>query len=374
MNAHETQALAILVAQPVLPARMRGLAEELAFAVKQADSSLLRAWGLDAARTFATSFTRRVTNVWRLVDGIVRGTWQEGRGAAEAYKNDALASYLKLRAQAGYQATSDGVSGLANFLRELVAGLRSNPKEVAPQLLVLVVSSLLVSGGPDGDGGAPDLDLMFGIDAHRSILSHSIFMGATLEAGILSLLNLVTLVHAKLPPKHDPLWDSMRQQASAIAHAANQGASIGMAYHLFVDGLAQPHPYTDIPGSMPIEAHQAVFVANASAEVVDAGKKPGDSALAMDALQRKNLEDKQKTYLRIPFEVHPRISKFFDSDELSILHKKGNWMQALASGELETMSLEQEHFVMVARGQLQPESRYERVWARYRKAARKIDE
>lgn len=374
MNAHETQALAILAAQPVLPSRMRVLVEELTFAVKQADSSHLGAWGLYAARTFGVPFTRRVTNVWRLVDGIVRGTWQEGKGAAEAYKNNALASYLKLRAQAGYQATSDGVSGLSNFLRELAGGLRSNPREVAPQLLVLVVSSLLVSGGPDGDGGAPDLDLMFGIDAHRSILSHSIFMGATLEAGILSLLNLVTLVHAKLPEKHDPLWDSMHQQASGIANAASQGASIGMAYHLFVDGLVQTHPFTDIPGSMPIEAHQAVFVANASTEAVDAGKKPGDSALAMDPLQRKNIEEKHKTYLRIPFDAHPRITKFFDDKELSQLRKKGSWMQALASGDLEPMSREQEHFVLVATGKIHPETSFEKIWARYRKAARKIEE
>ena len=65
----------------------------------------------------------------------------------------------------------------------------------------LFLPPLVVSGGPDGDGGAPDLDLMFGIGAHRSVFSHSILMGASLETGLLALLRLTQLVHAKLPEK-----------------------------------------------------------------------------------------------------------------------------------------------------------------------------
>lgn len=42
------------------------------------------------------------------------------------------------------------------------------------------------SGGVDGDGGIPDLDLLAGIDAHRSILTHSILAGVVAE-GLLRL-------------------------------------------------------------------------------------------------------------------------------------------------------------------------------------------
>lgn len=118
------------------------------------------------------------------------------------------------------------------------------------------------------------MDLIMGIGAHRSFLTHSILMGAALETGIISLLHLTQLVHGNLPRQRDPLWDQIASQSHSILHAANQGASIGMAYHLFVDGLAQPAAYRDLPISMPMETHQGIFVANASAEALDVGRKP----------------------------------------------------------------------------------------------------
>jgi hypothetical protein len=77
-----------------------------------------------------------------------------------------------------------------------------------------------------------------------------------------------------LPELHDPLWDSIDSQAANITLAASRGASIGMAYHLLVDGLVQPAPYHDMPVSLPIEAHQTVFVVNAAGEAADVLHKP----------------------------------------------------------------------------------------------------
>jgi hypothetical protein len=37
-----------------------------------------------------------------------------------------------------------------------------------------------------------------------------------------------------------------------------------------VDGLLQPHPYNGIPVEMPLEVHQAIFVANGTAEAMSA--------------------------------------------------------------------------------------------------------
>ena len=49
-----------------------------------------------------------------------------------------------------------------------------------------------------------------------------------------------------------------------------------MAYHLLVDGLAQPAPYTDIPVAMPMELHQSIFVVNGIGEVIDVNKNNGN--------------------------------------------------------------------------------------------------
>ena len=99
-------------------------------------------------------------------------------------------------------------------------------------------------------------------------------MGASLETGLLALLRLTQLVHAKLPEKRDPLWNEIAKQSNEIAHAATQGASIGMAYHLFVDGLLQPAAYHGLFVSMPMAAHQTIFEVNAAAEALDVGNKP----------------------------------------------------------------------------------------------------
>ena len=69
-------------------------------------------------------------------------------------------------------------------------------------------------------------------------------------------------------------WDALHAHAERIALSANRGASIGMAYHLLVDGLVQPAAYHDLPVSMPIEAHQTLISANAAAEAIDVAKKP----------------------------------------------------------------------------------------------------
>ena len=108
----------------------------------------------------------------------------------------------------------------------------------------------------------------------RSVMDVEMLMGAALETGFLSLVQLVRLLHAKLPAGHDPLWDELVKHADSIAHTASTGVSIGMSYHLLVDGLVQPAAYHGLPVSMPIEAHQTMLVANAAAEAVDVKFKP----------------------------------------------------------------------------------------------------
>lgn len=254
--------------------RSSRMAQELSYAMARTEPKLLAQWGLVTGKHFAGALTRRGKNVVQLAGSVVSGVGRESRRAYAAYQQGKLSSHTQARMSAAYDSVSETSRNVSGFVSRLATAVKYNPKEAAPNLLMVVVSSVLVSGGPDGDGGAPDLDLMFGIDAHRSILSHSILMGSALEAGIMSLVELVRLLHEKLPAQHDAIWDVIYQKTGEFAHSAQVGASIGMAYHLFVDALAQPAPYKDLPISMPMEAHQSLFAANAAAELLDAGKKP----------------------------------------------------------------------------------------------------
>lgn len=316
------------------------------------------------------------------------------------------------------------VEGGYDSAREVVVALRSNPKEALPQLLTTVIVALLVSGGPDGDGGVPDLDLMVGIGAHRSWLSHSIVAGAVLEGLLRTLLEMVRIVHAKLPQERAPLWDVLYLHAAELTEAANRGASIGLAYHLVVDGLAQPAPYHGLPVSMPIEAHQALFTANGAAEALDATKKPKlepeaprvaptpasvrspapapsqaaprgrakpaadvedvvpreagtqraaepglpappwrDTASAGDlhAMQLAHKEHRQRS-----FALGTQIRHRFTTEERGLLERYGAWMKGLAEGRLQALTAEQEEFVAAAAGHVVPGNKFAVVWVKYR--------
>ncbi len=258
--------------------RLKQLQRELRHAWAQTSRADLVAWGAGSGWVFAGATKRRVKNVVGLVRTVGQWVGNEAVGGYGAWHEARLGQHLQKRGVSAASEARRVCAQTVEFGGRMARAFKSNPQEAGVQLMTVVLTSLVVSGGPDGNGGAPDLDLMMGIGAHRSILSHSILMGAALETGILSLLQLMQLVHVKLPAQHDPLWDSLHTQANAVALSASQGVSIGMAYHLLVDGLVQPAPYHDLPFPMPIEVHQAVFVANGVGEVVDVGKKNGAGA------------------------------------------------------------------------------------------------
>ena len=52
----------------------------------------------------------------------------------------------------------------------------------------------------------------------------------------------------------------------------------------------------------------------------------------------------------------------FDPNEVKMLRRYGHWLEALASWEIEPFTREQERFVEVAHGELEPESEFERLW------------
>lgn len=384
--------------------RLRSLGDELLYAWDRTDSSVAREWSLATAATFATSLKRRASNLFQLACRLAAAAVEETTMAVTAYRQDRLVPHLGERAGAAAASGADLVTRVKVATSEIAHLVRSQPREAIPQLLVLVATSILVSGGPDGDGGAPDLDLKFGIDAHRSILTHSVLMGAALETGFLSLVQLVRMVHANLPTDHDPLWDSIAEHAERITHAANAGASLGMSFHLLVDGLLQPAPYHDLPVSLPMEGHQTILVGNAVAETVDIGHKPGGVAPppktrqptkhpAGQVLSVEDARPAQSPQLALPHAVpwwesasaseiaaakadhhklraqpilvDPFVADMLADEELFIIERYGAWMEGLAGGVLQPLSAAQQRFVEVTKGLARAETRHEQAWMMY---------
>ena len=376
--------------------RLSSMTQELRSAWGQVDKSDISQWGMDTTTDFGKSLKRRVKNVGKLVTVVAGGSLREVRDACKAYKDEQLINHLDKRIHEAVATGQKIISGTTTTLSELKRAFKDNPGEVGPHLLTMVVVSLIVSGGPDGDGGVPDLDLKVGIGAHRSIFSHSILMGAALETAILSLLRIIQLAHKNLPDKHDPLWDKLLQHSHNFLDAANKGAGIGMAYHLLVDGLAQPAPYHDIPLSMPMEVHQAGFVANAITEAIDVGKKPSahststqgsasldtgkpaplktggltvielphspssDTRTPNSSAERAHIE-----VLRRPHTIIPEFAKHLTARERELLENYGGWLIAIASGELTPLTDTQFGIAQVSRGSKRPETELEWLWYAY---------
>jgi hypothetical protein len=112
-----------------------------------------------------------------------------------------------------------------------------------------------------------------GIGHHRSPLTHTIIAGILAEGVLLALVDLAAEMHGRLLHEHDDLWDGLARIGRPFADSASVSQSAGTAWHLLIDAGIQPAPYHDLPFSMPIEAHQAVLVANGAAEGVNAARR-----------------------------------------------------------------------------------------------------
>jgi uncharacterized protein YifE (UPF0438 family) len=57
-------------------------------------------------------------------------------------------------------------------------------------------------------------------------------------------------------------------------------------------------------------------------------------------------------------------STIFPLDEIQALEQFGNWLEALATGKIQPLTPEQEHFLCVDRDVAEPETLSERAWVR----------
>jgi hypothetical protein len=255
--------------RPLITAsRQERLVNELVIASRRVPSHGLSICVGDALKLFPKIGVRRVKNIGLLARSVSAGVLKTlkvvSSGDSVAARQLGVEHHTRVRAAFGNATRQLAILGSA---------IREDPRGVLPRIMVGALAAVTASGGPDGDGGIPDLDLKLGIDAHRSIVFHSVVAGTVVETLLFGLARLVGTVYPYLPARHDALWDAIARHKDDFLQCAAQGASAGLAYHLVVDGTVQAAPYHGLPFSMPMEAHQALLVANAAAEGADISKK-----------------------------------------------------------------------------------------------------
>ena len=255
------------------PHRIKQLYEELAFALSRTDKTALRNWGGRSAGRLFHLGARRVGGLARLTSDLARFGGKEAKGFYRAVRAKRFGAHTRL----GAIAAIDNSLAIGGESGRLILGigraLLRDPKGMAPKVLGTFLGFNAGSGGLDGNGGIPDMDLLAGIGYHRSPITHTIIAGILAEAAILAVVDLATEVHGRLPHDHDTLWDGLARVGRPFAESASISLSAGLAWHLLADAGFQPAPYHDLPISMPIEAHQAVFATNAVAEGADAAER-----------------------------------------------------------------------------------------------------
>ena len=348
------------------PDQFEQMAEELAFAIRRTSSADLYPLLGHLIKDGSSAVTRRVGNVFNLVGSVANGLYSEVAGAIDATSKDRLGTHLVERGERAFEVSSHAVKSGADAISSIYLQLVDQPAEAGPKLLILVLSSLVVAGGVDGDGGLPDMDIpLMGIGAHRSLFTHSILIGSALEAAVLLLTRLVLCTHKNLPYDHDLLWDSIATHSVGLLGSAGKGASIGLAYHLMMDSIVQPGTYHGIPFEMPLEAHQAAFAANSMAEAAGAQTFPDEVTLA-NATPEVVARHKQFRANRMT--VPTSAKQWMTLSEIDILTKYGSWLKALAKRIIPPTTTAQVHFIGVADGRCIPISSHEKAWVAFKEA------
>jgi hypothetical protein len=336
--------------------RVQRLLAELLFALKRLPATEVAKLVGGMPLDFVFSICRRAENMAQLAKTTSVSAYIEAAGLVTAWRKDRFPEHLGDRARSGGEWASEKWEGG----RARVAAIQADPIGEALRLSALALAALASSGGFDGDGGLPDMDIaLLGIGAHRSPFSHSILIGSSLETLIATFIRISLAVQNKLPPEHDPVWNTLAQHSARLLDAASRGASVGLAYHLLVDGLLQPAPYHGLPLHLPIEVHQAIQTVNGMAEGLDSALREAVKLKTPDLLAR------HRELLSRPFDVDPAFIGWLARDSRDILERQGNWMLALSMGDIQPFSQLQVRFVQVAWQLVPASSPSERAWIGY---------
>lgn len=182
---------------------------------------------------------------------------------------------IKNALQEDFDAISGNIRNLPSKVNEVYYNFISKNKEekieIVSSLILYAAIVFAAGGGPDFEGGIPDLDMkLAGIDVHRNIFTHSIFVGLTSEFVLRFAYFVLEKVFDRLPDPHHFLWDRVEGFLERNKKNTISALWIGIGIHLIQDaGLfaSATKPYSGIPFIMPMEAHQAAFAVNGGAAI-----------------------------------------------------------------------------------------------------------
>jgi len=243
----------------VTASRNETLRNELNLALAKTSSRDLAEWGARSGTRLSSATTKRVTGLAGTLKDLTIGTLSEISDAVGATVKGQLPGYLDNGVSRLTLLTDNIISSVDGTISQIAVMSKQSPEDAALTLFASIVG--FYSGGGTGDGGIPDLDLVFGgIGWHRSIFTHSIIAGIVVETSVFTLLDLVATVHNNLPEKHAEFWDQLLNHSTTTSESFVTGASLGIASHLgidtFIDGFT---PYKDLPISLPMEVHQTLM-------------------------------------------------------------------------------------------------------------------
>ncbi len=278
MNTSSARLLTQKFSERIYTSRIALLYSELEFALSRLERDVLKGWGRRSASRLLMLSGRRVGSLAKLTTVLGRAGFGELVNALSASSQHRFSAHVGDRTAAAI----DGTISLGRDGTRMVGGvaraLMRDPKATAPTVFGGLLGFSAGSGGLDGNGGIPDLDLLIGIGAHRSPLTHTIIAGIVTEGLLLALADLAAEVHGKLPHGHDPLWDELARIGRPLMESLAIGTSAGLAYHLLVDALIQPAALHGLPVEMPLEGHQTIVAASGLAEGANAAGQFGRSA------------------------------------------------------------------------------------------------
>ena len=255
--------------------RARLLFEEFQYAWERTSTSEKKRWAKQSLKLFGKVTFRRGRGLILAMISLFKIAGKETINFGISIYNKKGKLYLKDKKEELFSTIKNGSKKSRDVSKNIYKVLKKKPKEIGPIMFLGILGFFCGSGGFDGDGGVPDLDITFGgIGNHRSIFFHSIISAAVLETIIFSSVNAINILHSKLPENHDSFWDKVVNK-NDWAKAFTMGACTGITYHLLIDGTIQGNKaLADFPiKGMPMEFHNSFFITNAAAEGLDINKK-----------------------------------------------------------------------------------------------------
>jgi len=252
-----------------LSARKNPILQQLFYELKYALSQLSKE---DLSKVFLEATKIATVSTFNSKKKAVENIMNFSTSTFKRYKNDGVRLSFK----------NDGnkllhlINGLPTKTKKIYSDFIVAPKEKQIETVAITVLTLIIfylsAGGVDFEGGLPDADIAIsGIGNHRNYFSHSILIGLGVEfTGRFGILTL-NQIKNHLPNPHHKSWDLVYDFIDKNKELAVAAMWLGIGCHLLKDSgiiTGGIKPYSDLPFSMPMEAHQGMFAANGVASTI----------------------------------------------------------------------------------------------------------